>query len=111
MFSTATVEVIAPLEPVTDSHGNAVHTLGEAVPVAGVLPQPGGTADLEAARPEGVRVAMTFHWPKGDRRCLRRCLVRYGGRTYRVIGDPQPFLGANCPGPFDRAVECEACDG
>lgn len=111
MFSTVTVEVVAPLEPATDAHGNAVHELGKAVEVAGVLPQPAGPADLSADRPEGARVAMTFHWPKADRRSLRRCLVRYGGRIYRVIGDPLPFAAGNCPGQFDRAVACEAVDG
>ena len=98
MLSAVTVEVIAPLEPATDE-------------VPGVLPQPGGTSDLSEDRPEGVEVAMTFHWPKSDRRSLRRCLVRYGGRTYRVVGDPQPYVDANCPGRFYRAVACEAADG
>ena len=102
MFKTVTVQVIAPQEPATDAHGNAVCELGAAEDVAGVLPQPGGSADISASRPDGAVVSM---------RSLRRCLIRYGGRAYRVIGDPQPYLAGNCPGQFDRAVECEAVDG
>ena len=54
---------------------------------------------------------MTFHFPKAYARSLKGCSVRYGGRTYAVVGDPQPYLDANCPGEWNRAVGCEACDG
>lgn len=79
--------------------------------VADVLPQPGATSDLDASRPEGARIAMTFHWPKGYGKPLKGCRVSYGGREYRVVGDPQPYLDANTPGEWDMAVECEAVDG
>lgn len=79
--------------------------------VSNVLPQPGATSDLDASRPEGVRVAMTFHFPKGYGKSLKGCAVSYAGREYRVIGDPQPYLGANAPGEWDMPVECEAVDG
>lgn len=54
---------------------------------------------------------MTFHFPKTYTASLRDCQIRYGGREYPVIGDPQPYLDANCPGEWNRAVECGVCDG
>lgn len=94
----------------TDRYGATVYE-DVAETVAGVLPQPGATSDLDATRPEGARIAMTFHWPKGYGKPLKGCRVAYGGREYRVVGDPQPYLDANTPGEWDMAVECEAVDG
>lgn len=94
----------------TDRYNSPVYETVEER-VDGVLPQPGGSSDLDASRPEGVRVAMTFHFPKSYAKSLKGCAVAYAGREYRVIGDPQPFLGADTPGEWDRAVECEAVDG
>lgn len=79
--------------------------------VGNVLPQPGSTTDLDASRPEGVRVAMTFHFPKGYGKRLKGATVAYGGREYRVVGDPQPYLAANVPGEWGMPVETEAVDG
>lgn len=98
-------------EGATDAHGNPAP--GEWAPeeVVGVLPQPGGTSDLDASRPEGVSVDMTFHFPKGYTASLKGCRIAYGGRTYRVIGDPQPHVADLTPGPWNRAVQTEAVDG
>ena len=104
------VEVVRRVRTGTDRFGAPVYE-NETETVAGVLPQPGGTSDLGAERPEGVRVDMTFHFPKGYGRSLKGCAVVYGGRAYRVIGDPQPYVEANTPGPWDLAVETEAVDG
>lgn len=95
----------------TDSHGNAVYGAWEGEDVQNVLAQPGATSDLDSSRPEGARIAMTFHFPKAYTASLKGCKVSYGGREYAVVGDPQPYTGANTPGPWDRAAECEACDG
>ena len=94
-----------------DEHGNASPGEWTRERVADVLPQPGGSSDLEASRPEGARVAMTFHFPKGYGKPLKGCMVSYGGRAYRVIGDPQPYLAENTPGPWGMPVETEAVDG
>ncbi|HIZ17686.1 MAG TPA: hypothetical protein IAA22_01015 [Candidatus Olsenella stercoravium] len=79
--------------------------------VAGVLVTPGATSDLDASRPEGVRVAYTIHFPKGYGKTLKGCLVQHLGDTYRVIGDPQPYMGDGTPGPWDMAAEVERVDG
>ena len=105
------VEVLRPSAPAVDAHGNEVAGEPTVETVQNVVPQPGGTADLAASRPDGVTVAMTFHFPKTYAEPLRGCSVRYGGREYAVVGDPQPYLDGNCPGDWNRAVECGACDG
>lgn len=105
------VSVRVPAAGAADAHGNPSASWGEPVEVAGVLPYPSGTGDLGEERPDGVTVAMRFHWPRADHRDLRGALVGYGGRTYRVVGDPQPYPDGSVPGPWDRTVETEACDG
>lgn len=110
MFETETVTLRVP-RTATDAHGNPSPDGYDDVDVPGVLAQPGPSSDLDATRPEGVRVDMTFHWPRADHRDLRGALVDYGGRTYRVVGDPQPYPDGSVPGPWDRTVETEACDG
>ena len=111
LISGCAVEVLRRKPGAVDAHGNEVP--GELVsePVANVLPQQGATSDLDASRPNGVTVSMTFHFPKTYTASLRDCLIRYGGREFSVIGDPQPYVEANCPGDWNRAVECGVCDG
>ena len=79
--------------------------------VDGVLITPGATADLDPSRPEGVRVAYTVHFPKGYGKSLRGCSVVIGGETYRVIGDPKPYMADGTPGPWAMAAEVERVDG
>ena len=79
--------------------------------MSGVLLAPGATADLDASRPEGVRVAYTVHFPKGYGKSLRGCSVVIENHKYRVIGDPKPYMGDGVPGPWDMAAEVEAVDG
>ena len=111
LISGCEVEVIRPGTPTADAHGNEVAGQPTREQVGNVLPQPGGTSDLEASRPDGVAVSMTFHFPKAYTASLRGCSVSYGGREYPVIGDPQPYLDENTPGDWNRSVECGACDG
>ena len=110
LISGVDVTVTRRVETGADRYNAPVYG-EEAETVANVLPQPGATSDLDASRPEGARVAMTFHFPKSYAKSLKGCTVTYGGRDYRVIGDPQPYLDANTPGEWDRAAECEAVDG
>lgn len=105
------VTVERPGTPTTDSHGDPVAGEWSTVTVENVLPQPGGTADLDESRPEGVRVDMTFHFPKAYTASLKGCRIAHNGGRYRVIGDPQPYLADATPGAWNRAVETEAVNG
>lgn len=111
LISGCAVEVLRRSTGAVDAHGNEVPGEWVSEPVANVLPQPGATSDLEASRPNGVTVSMTFHFPKTYTASLRGCMIMYGGREYTVIGDPQPYLDENCPGEWNRPVECGVCDG
>lgn len=79
-----------------------------------VLVSPGATDDLEASRPEGVTVAYTLQFPKTYQAPLEGCEITlpapWGG-TYRVIGDPRPYMHDNTPTRWDRPVEVEAAHG
>lgn len=79
--------------------------------VAGVLPQPGGSEDLGESRPEGAKVDMTFHFPKGYGESLKGATIAYGGADYRVIGDPQPYNAPDTPGSLGLTVETERVNG
>ncbi len=79
--------------------------------VDGVLVTPGATSDLDASRPEGVRVAYTVHFPKTYASDLKGCKVEYLGETYRVIGEPQHYMDSATPGPWDMPAEVERVDG
>lgn len=105
------VAVSRPLAPSLDAHGNAAAAELVTEAVGNVIPQPGGTSDLDASRPRGASAAMTFHFPKGYGKSLKGCLIAYGGRSYRVIGDPRPYAAGLCPGGHDMPVEAEAVDG
>lgn len=111
LFKTVTVAVLRPGESSVDAHGNVVRTSDLREQVGGVLARPGGTSSLEASRPEGAKVDMTFDFPKGYALPVKGCRIEHAGRTYRVVGNPQPHAAANCPGPFGLTVECEAVDG
>lgn len=110
LLTSTTVTVLRQVENGTDPFGAPV-TETEQETVAGVLPQPGSTSDLEASRLEGARVDMTFHFPRGYGKPLKGCSVIYDGKTYRVIGDPQPYVSEITPGAFSLTVETERVDG
>lgn len=82
--------------------------------VRGVLVAPGATKELEAEREDGVSVAFTLHFPKSYEKGLRGCKVKlpkpWGG-TYRVIGDPKPYMDVNTPTRWHMPVEVEAAHG
>lgn len=104
------VEVTRRVPTGTDRFGaETFETETEAV--GNVLPDPDTTGDVGAERPDGVTVDMRFHFPKGYGRSLRGCVVSYDGRAYRVIGDPQPYVEADTPGPWNLTVDAEAVDG
>lgn len=79
--------------------------------VANVVVVPGATADLDASRPDGARVAYTLGFPKDFCGGLRGCDVEVRGERHRVVGDPRRLTPANTPGPWNLTVEVEAVDG
>lgn len=84
-----------------------------AQPVDNVLVSPGPRSDIpDTARPDGVVVAWTLHFPKtfvGDLRGAR--IAVRGGTPCRVIGDPQPYTLENTPTSWWMPVEVERADG
>lgn len=114
MLSGLTATVLRPVEGESDRLGNPTVSQWEPEAVDGVLVAPGATSDMEAARPEGATVALTLHFPRTFSGSLRGCRVElpapYAG-TYRVIGDPRPYIDANCPTTWHMPVEVEAADG
>ena len=97
-----------------DRFGNYVPGTPTTETVHGVLVSPGATSDMEAARPEGVTVAYTLHFPKSYTGSLEGCTVTlpapWAG-DYRVIGDPREYIDANTPTPWHMPVEVEAAHG
>lgn len=114
MISGVAVTVLRPVSAGTDRLGNALHGVPASETVYPVLVVPGATSDLEASRPEGVQVAYTLHFPKGYDASLEGCSIvlpaPWAG-TYRVIGDPRPYMDANTPTRWHMPVEVEAAHG
>ncbi len=104
------VEVSRPVRTGADRYGAPVVEM-RAETVENVLPQPEGTKDLGEGRPQGSSSSMAFHFPKGYGQSLKGCVISYGGKRYRVVGDPQPWLEDNVPGPWSMRAEAEAVDG
>ena len=97
-----------------DALGNISWTHSAPVPVD-VIVAPGACAELGGSRPEGVRVALTLHFPKDwGGGSLRGALVDvpepWKG-TYRVIGNPVPYCEPMTPCAWNMPVEVEAVDG
>ena len=114
MVSGTTVTVELRRHVARDSFGNDVVAYEPPVDVDDVLVQPGSNDDLDSSRPEGVKVALTLHFPKTWTGRMRGARVTLGGRwegTYSVIGDPVPYMESNCPTRWNMPVEVEAVDG
>ena len=113
MIKGVPVVVSTPTSTSVDDFGNAVKTWSEQI-VRNVLVSPGATSDLEAARPEGVTVAYTLHFPKSFTGSLEGCLVTlpepWAG-TYRVIGSPGAYIDTNTPTAWHMPVEIEVAHG
>ena len=112
LLPSASVSVLRPSPTgAADPFGAPVEGDPVREQVDGALVTPGSTADLDASRPDGVRVAYTVHFPKNYGKSLRGCSVEIDGKAYRVIGDPKPYMADGTPGAWDMAVEVEAIDG
>ena len=114
MISGQSVTVLTPNTDGTDRLGEPIYIEPTETTVENVLIVPGATADLEASRPDGVTVALTLHFPKTFSGDLRGCSVvitgDYAG-TYRVIGEPYPYMVVNTPTSWYMPVEVEAVHG
>lgn len=113
MIKGVTVTVRRPSSTQKDRFGNPVKEWTTET-VNNVLVSPGATADLEAARPEGVTVDLSLHFPKTYNEPLEGCEVMlpapWSG-TYAVIGAPTPYIDANTPTPWHMPVEVAAAHG
>ena len=116
MISGVTVTVEQRDRAARDGFGNDVERYSAPVDVDDVLVVPGACAELDSARPDGVRVALTLHFPATWRGSLRGARVslpppwdRDGG--YAVVGDPMPYMGQNCPTGWRMPVEVTRADG
>lgn len=114
MIRGASVTVVAPNYDGYDRFGNPMPTTPTETTVDNVLVSPGATNDLEASRPEGVTVAYTLHFPRTFADSLEGCEITLPAPwtgTYRVIGDPRPYMDENTPTAWHMPVEVEACHG
>lgn len=116
MINGLTALVELRVRDARDGFGNDVESYADPAAVDNVLVAPGACAELDETRPEGVRVAYTLHFPKGWTADMRGARVTLpapfaGAKPYRVVGDPRPYMDANCPTPWHMAVEVEAVDG
>ena len=114
MIRGTSVTVITPNYDGTDRFGEPIAATPTRATVDNVLVSPGATDDLEAAREDGVTVALTLHFPKSFTGDLRGCEVELSGQfagTYRVIGEPKPYMDENTPTAWHMPVEVEACHG
>lgn len=114
MINGMTAYVEQRVRNARDSFGNDVIVYSAPQAVDNVLVTPGPCKELDASRPEGVRVALTVHFPKGwsgELRGARITLPAPWGGAYNVIGDPMPYMPENTPTPWNMPVEVEAVDG
>lgn len=109
-----TVTVKRPSGLTSDRFNNLIPSKATSETVDNVLISPGATNDLEAARPDGVQVAYTLHFPKGYTGVLEDCIITLPSPwscDCNVIGNPTPYIDANTPTPWDMPVEVEYAHG
>lgn len=110
LLTGETVTVIRPNDTL-DELGEPIEGEPTRTEVSPVLVTPGGTEDMAASRPEGITVALTLGFPKTFTDSLRGCSVEVRGKTYKVIGDPEPLTPENISGEFNYTVEVTRNDG
>ena len=83
-----------------DAFGNETVSYSDAVTVDNVLVVPGNDVDDSGnGRPFAIRTEIAFCFPRGwtdDLRGAKICRTSTG-RTYQVVGDPEPLTEANLP--------------
>ncbi|MEY8460975.1 hypothetical protein AALA69_07595 [Eggerthellaceae bacterium 24-137] len=94
-----------------DAMGCVVYETSERE-VAGVLVQPGATADIEEGNRSGRTAAYTLLWPKADGSpVLDGLRVRVRGEWLAVIGSPRPYDAAACPTAWNMQVKVGCVHG
>lgn len=114
MIRGVDVTVVRPHVEGTDRFNNRVYGMTGGESVGNVLVSPGPTSDLEAARPEGVTVDFTLHFPKGYASSLEGCdvvLPAPWSCTCHVVGNPTPYIDVDTPTPWHMPVEVEVAHG
>lgn len=114
MLGTVAVTVLRPMPDGRDRFNN--ETYGEPVRevVDGVLVAPDDTSDMAASRPHGTSETLVLHFPKAYTASLRGCSVEIPApwsETYRVVGNPMPYMDENTPTPWNRPVRVEGANG
>ena len=114
MITGTTIKVLRPGATTVDRFGNNVKPTYNEETVQNVLIAPGATIDLDASRPEGVKVAFSLHFPKTYSKSLEGCKVKlpspWSG-IYRVIGNPGQYMDENTPTSWHMPVEVEDAHG
>lgn len=94
-----------------DELGEPTDPTVERETVENVVVYPGPTSDLDASRPDGVKVAFTLCFPKTFTGDLKGCSVEVRGTVYAVVGDPQRYTAENTPGDWNLTAEVTRTDG
>ena len=117
------VALLVPEEGWPNPLGERTSRHFDEVIVDDVLIVPGDSSDLNGSiRPEGDRTVYTLHFPKtfpksvtevpADRlKSLKGMQVKVRDETFRVIGDPKPYMDVNTPTRWNLPVRVEAVNG
>lgn len=105
MFATCDVTVVRFVQTGRDAHGAPTYEETREV-VPGCLMEPVSTQDSIEARQAGDSVLAHLHIPKTYTASLAGCdVIDAEGRRWHVVGDPQPYMPENTPGPWNRMVD------
>lgn len=104
--------VLRPGEASRDQYGRLVRGSDVETDVSDVLYAPAQTADFteddDATFKGGDGMGEVFHFPKTWTGSLAGCRIRTpDGLEWDVVGDPQPYMAANCPTRWNRKVLAE----
>lgn len=108
---TVYVSLLTVAGDARDRMGNPTRSYAEPAAVANVVVVPATEDELDATRPDGIRVTYTLHFPRGYAQDLRGAKVTVRGDEFRVVGDPKPYTEANVRGPWTMPVRVGRHDG
>lgn len=111
MIRGETVYVSQLVPGAVDRLGNPTDVHSAPKRVDNVVVVPSTDDEVDATRPDGIRVIYTLHFPRGYGQNLRGAIVTVRGDELRVIGDPKPYTEANVPGPWTMPVKVGRHDG
>lgn len=111
MIKGEEVTVYRPGATLTDAFGAPVKTW-TAEKVSNVVRHPAEAEDYtDSNRPEGSVIGWVLHFPKDYTASLRECRVEVEGELYDIEGDPQAYMIANTPTPWNRRVYAVRTEG